>query len=424
MNILIIGSGGREHAIALKLFENNENVKLFISPGNGGTANIGVNINLNLSNPTEIINFCGSNSIKLVVIGPEQPLVDGLANLLRENDILVFGPNKEAAMIEGDKDFAKKLMVEYNVPTADFRTFSKDNFEGAIEYLKDSQYPIVLKASGLAAGKGVIICDDFYGAKSSLEDMMKNSIFGASGDTVVVEEFLEGDELSIFVVTDGEDYLVLPASQDHKRIGENDTGKNTGGMGAYSPLKFVDSDFTNMIEETVIIPILTGLRNKKSKFNGCLYCGLMKTQDGIKVIEFNCRFGDPEIQAVIQLLEGDFLDLMLSTAKGKINKNSVKYNGGSAICVVVASGGYPDNYTKDFKIAGLPVNTDELKIIHAGTKLDKGEFYTSGGRVLNIVGISKTDDLTYCKKIAYSALSKVKFQNIYFRKDIGFKANL
>lgn len=422
MNILIIGSGGREHAIALKLYEENNNHKLFIAPGNGGTVSVGENITLNITSNTEIIQFCQQNSISLVVIGPEQPLVDGLADILRQNNIATFGPNKSAARIEGDKKFSKNLMKDYNIPTAAFKTFSNKEYNEAIEYLENGKFPIVLKASGLAAGKGVIIANDLIEAKTALEDMMKNSVFGSAGDTVVIEEFLEGEELSVFVITDGTDYVILPPSQDHKRIGEGDTGKNTGGMGAYSPVPFVNDELIKEIETKVILPTLKGLRKNDSKFNGCLYCGLIKTKDGIKVIEYNCRFGDPEIQAVLQLIEGDFLELLQSTAIGKVNKDAVKYNGGSAICIVAASGGYPDKYEKGYKIEGISPNSDILKTIHAGTSEKNGDIITSGGRVLNIVAVSSKNDLNECKRIGYSALEKVKYNNKYFRSDIGFKA--
>lgn len=423
MNILIIGSGGREHALALKLFEEDNTNKLFIAPGNGGTNQIGLNINLNLKTGQSVINFCKINDIDLVIIGPEQPLVDGLADELRLQKILVFGPTKNAARIEGDKKFAKDLMNKYGIPTAKFKSFEKREYEEAIEYLKKGNFPIVLKARGLAAGKGVIIANNFKEAESALTEMTKDSIFGSAGDTVVIEEFLEGEELSVFAITDGDDYIILPPAQDHKKIGEGDNGKNTGGMGAYSPLPFVNDTLSNEIEENVIKPILFGLRENNSKFNGCLYCGLINTKNGIKVIEFNCRFGDPETQAVLQLLEGNFLELLYSTAKGKINKNSIRYTGKCAICVVVASAGYPDNYNKGYEIFGLNENFDEdTKVIHAGTKLENGKIVTSGGRVLSIVVTSDKNNLSYCKSKAYNLLAKVKFDGMYFRKDIAKRA--
>lgn len=422
MNILIIGSGGREHAIALKLSEEKSDHKLYISPGNAGTSQIGKNISLNLNDSSEISSFCSSNQIELVVIGPEQPLVDGLADDLREKSFNVFGPIKNAARIEGDKEFAKNLMSEYEVPTASFRSFSKDEFDAAIEYLRNGSFPVVLKASGLAAGKGVIIAEKFEEAENALSEMMKDAVFGSAGDTVVIEEFLEGDELSVFVVTDGDNYFILPPSQDHKRIGEGDTGKNTGGMGAYTPVKFVNDALIEEIEKKVINPTLKGLKEKDSKFSGCLYCGLINTNEGIKVIEFNCRFGDPEIQAVLQLVDGSFSKLLLSSAKGKIDKNSVSLSNGSAICVVAASGGYPDTYQKGFEITGIPNNSENLRIIHAGTKMSEDKILTNGGRVLNIVANDKSNDLLKCKNLAYDALSQIEFKDKYFRRDIGYKA--
>jgi phosphoribosylamine--glycine ligase len=422
MNILIIGSGGREHAIALKMYEENSNHKLYISPGNGGTSQVGENVNLEISNPQFVVNYCKEKDIDLVVIGPEQPLVDGIADELRSKGVLVFGPGKNAARIEGDKTFAKSLMKKYNVPTAEFKSFSKDKFIDAVDYLKNGKFPIVLKASGLAAGKGVIIANTFDQAEQALSEMMQESVFGSAGDNVVIEDFLEGEELSVFVITDGKDYVILPPSQDHKRIGEGDTGKNTGGMGAYSPVPFVNDDLIKEIEINVIRPILQGLEDNDSKFNGCLYCGLINTKEGIKVIEFNCRFGDPEIQAVLQLIDGDFTELLKSTAIGKVNKEAVKNNNKSSMCVVAASGGYPDRYEKGFEISGIPQNTDKVKIIHAGTIEHEGKILTNGGRVLNIVSISSKNDLKECKIIAYDALAKVKYHKIYYRNDIANKA--
>lgn len=419
MNILIIGSGGREHAIALKLFEEKINHNLFVSPGNGGTSAIATNVQLDLHNPQQVVSFCQNNKIELVVIGPEQPLVDGLADFLRKSSINVFGPNKLAARIEGDKNFAKQLMSEFEIPTASYISFRKDDYYKAVEYLDSVTYPIVLKASGLAAGKGVIIAENIDIAQKALKNMMLNKLFGRAGDIVVIEEFLEGEELSVFVVTDGTDYIILPPSQDHKRIGEGDTGKNTGGMGAYSPIPFVKNEVMKEVELKVVQPTLKGLKAKDSNFNGCLYCGLINTKEGIQVIEFNCRFGDPEIQAVLQLLDGEFSTLLLSTAKGKVDKSAVKYNGKSAICVVAASGGYPDNYTKGYEIIGIPENTEKLKIIHAGTKFEIDKLFTNGGRVLNIVAISDNGDYKECKDLSYSTLKNIFFENIYYRKDIA-----
>ncbi|MEE9431668.1 MAG: phosphoribosylamine--glycine ligase [Melioribacteraceae bacterium] len=423
MNVLIIGSGGREHALIIKIAESKKVNQIFISPGNAGTLQIGENVNLNITSHSEVIEFCKNNLIDLVVIGPEVPLVDGLSESLRENNILVFGPNMLAAEIEGNKKFSKELMDENNIPTASFKSFSKSQFNEAIEFLESGSFPIVIKASGLAAGKGVIITENILDAKGAVSSMMLDSIFGESGNTIVIEEFLEGEELSVFAITDGDDYILLPASQDHKRIGEGDTGKNTGGMGAYAPLNFVTDELINEIEKNVVVPTLKGLKDKNRKFNGCLFCGLINTKEGIKVIEFNCRFGDPETQTVLPLLDGDFFELLYSTAKGKINKDAVKYNGGSSICVVTVSGGYPDKYEKGFEITGLEnIDDESTKVIHAGTILKNGKVITNGGRVLNAVTTLSKNSLSDCKSICYNQISKVKYKDIYFRNDIGFKA--
>ncbi len=423
MKVLIIGSGGREHAIALKISENRNINEIFISPGNAGTLQLGKNVLLDVNNNQVVVDFCKEENIDLVIIGPEVPLVNGLADILRENNINVFGPDKNAAAIEGNKKFAKELMLKNNIPTASFVSFTKEEYEEAKKYLSAASYPIVIKASGLAAGKGVIIAQNPNEAIDSVKEIMQDKIFGNAGDEIVIEEFLEGEELSIFAITDGVDYVLLPAAQDHKRIGEGDTGKNTGGMGAYSPLKFVDTELLKEVENNIVKPTLNALREDNRKFNGCLYCGLIKTKEGIKVIEFNCRFGDPETQVVLPLLEGDFFELLYSTAKGTINKNAVKYNGGSAMCVVTVSGGYPEKYGKGFEITGLEQITDpDIQIIHAGTKKENDTILTNGGRVLNIVSFIRENSLTKCKSIAYNAIAKVKYKNIYYRNDIGFRA--
>ena len=422
MNVLIIGSGGREHALAIKIAESNRVNEIFISPGNAGTLQVGTNIILNIKDHSEVIEFSKNNLIDLVVIGPEVPLVDGLSESLRENNILVFGPNMLAAEIEGNKKFSKELMYEYNIPTAKFNSFNKSQYSDAIDYLKSGNFPIVIKASGLAAGKGVIIALDFIEATSAVKSMMQDSIFGDSGETIVIEEFLEGEELSVFAITDGDEYILLPASQDHKRIGEGDTEKNTGGMGAYAPLNFVTDELILEIENKVVKPTLKGLKDKNRKFNGCLYCGLINTKKGIKVIEFNCRFGDPETQVVLPLLDGDFFELLYSTAKGKINRDSVEYNGSSSVCVVTVSGGYPDSYEKGFEITGLEnINNDSTNIVHAGTTIKDGKVITNGGRVLSITTTLKNSTVNDCLTECYANLAKVSYKDIYFRKDIGNK---
>lgn len=422
MNVLVIGAGGREHAIALALRKSEKLKRLFCSPGNPGTKTIAENIALNISDHNNVIEFCKSNEINLVVIGPEQPLVDGLADSLRENSILVFGPSSNAARIESSKSFAKRIMNNAQVATAAYKEFYVNQFEETLDYLKGIKYPIVLKADGLAAGKGVIICGDFSEAKEAVKDFFVNKIFGSSGDKIIIEEFLTGEEASVFAITDGEDFVCLSAAQDHKRIGDNDTGKNTGGMGAYAPTPLITEKLQQKIEKEIIAPTLNELKRSGNKFIGCLYAGLIITESGPKVIEFNCRFGDPEAQVVLPLIEGDFLELLYSAANGKIEKNSVKYSGGCSVCIVAASGGYPDKYEKGLLINGLDLTNENIVIYHAGTIEKDGNILTNGGRVLGVTSVINSNDLLTAKKIAYQAIEKISFDRMYYRKDISDKA--
>jgi len=422
MNVLVIGAGGREHAIALALRKSEKLKRLFCSPGNPGTKTIAENIALNISDHNNVIEFCKSNEINLVVIGPEQPLVDGLADSLRENSILVFGPSSNAARIESSKSFAKRIMNNAQVATAAYKEFYVNQFEETLDYLKGIKYPIVLKADGLAAGKGVIICGDFSEAKEAVKDFFVNKIFGSSGDKIIIEEFLTGEEASVFAITDGEDFVCLSAAQDHKRIGDNDTGKNTGGMGAYAPTPLITEKLQQKIEKEIIAPTLNELKRSGNKFIGCLYAGLIITESGPKVIEFNCRFGDPEAQVVLPLIEGDFLELLYSAANGKIEKNSIKYSGGCSVCIVAASGGYPDKYEKGLLINGLDLTNENIVIYHAGTIEKDGNILTNGGRVLGVTSVINSNDLLTAKKIAYQAIEKISFDGMYYRKDISDKA--
>ncbi|MBZ0183734.1 MAG: phosphoribosylamine--glycine ligase [Melioribacteraceae bacterium] len=422
MNVLLIGSGGREHALALALSKSKTLNKLFCAPGNTGTKNLAENIQLNIYS-NDLIDFCRINDISLVIIGPEQPLVDGISDKLRANGIKVFGPNQNAAEIEGNKAFAKKLMRNYSIPTAQFQVFTKRSHQIALNYLKSISYPTVIKASGLAAGKGVVICNDYKAAEKTLKEYFEDGIFGDSGKTVVIEEFLEGEEASIFAITDGERFIILPASQDHKRALDGDKGKNTGGMGAYAPAKIIDSKLLEEIKTKIIKPTLIALSEENRKYIGCLYAGIILTKNGPKVIEFNCRFGDPETQVVLPLIDGDILKLFYSAASEKLDINSVKYNGGTSVCVVAVSEGYPDNYKKGFEIKGINRFSDSKNIIvyHAGTKEENDKIVTNGGRVLGITSVINSDNLKLAKKEAYKALSKIKFNGITFRKDIADK---
>ena len=422
MNVLLIGSGGREHAIALKISESKNLSSLYCLPGNPGTEKIATNILLDISDHQLIINFCLKEQIDLVIIGPEQPLVEGLSDSLRNNDILVFGPSKSASRIESSKSFAKNIMFRSNVLTAKYREFDIEDYSLAKEYISKIQFPIVIKADGLAAGKGVIICENLPDADKALKEIFDEKIFGDSGNKIIIEEFMEGEEASVFAITDGDDFICLPAAQDHKRIGDGDKGKNTGGMGAYAPAPIVDDKLMKTIEAEVIKPVLKELKNSGNKFIGCLYAGLMIKNSIPKVVEFNCRFGDPETQVVLPIIEGDFLELLYSAAKRKLNKNAVKYSGGSSVCVVASSKGYPDRYEKGFEIKGLNQNEDEIIVYHAGTKKLDNKIVTNGGRVLGITSVIKSFDLKTAQKKAYEAVSKVKFEGMYFRKDIAEKA--
>ena len=422
MKVVIIGSGGREHALAIKICESGLLEKLFIIPGNPGTAKCGENVALDITNNSDILNFCNSNEIDLVIVGPEQPLVNGISDVLRDNNISVFGPNAGAARIEADKSFAKKIMKFAEVPTAKHIEFNSSMYEHAVEFIKNKKYPCVLKANGLAAGKGVVICNTPEQAEDTLRSFFIEKVFGESGENILIEEYLEGEEASVFAITDGNKFVCLPPAQDYKKIGDNDTGKNTGGMGAYAPTPIITDDMLKEVSVKIIAPTLETLRSEGKKFIGCLYVGLMITNDGPKVIEFNCRFGDPETQAILPLVKGDFLRLLYSAAKGELYESSVSYNGGSSVCVVAASRGYPGSFQVGYEIRGLDDIPNNVIVYHAGTKAIAGKFVTNGGRVLSITSVLNDIDFVRAKQAAYEAISKIRFDNIYYRKDISKKA--
>ncbi|MDR3626475.1 MAG: phosphoribosylamine--glycine ligase [Ignavibacteriaceae bacterium] len=422
MNVLLVGSGGREHALAYKIHQSKTLEDLYLLSGNPGMRSLGISVDMNLKDYNAITKFCFDKKIELVVIGPEQPLVDGMSDFLRENGIKVFGPSKKAADIEAQKSFAKNLMVKYNIPTSGYVEFNSAEQEKAFEYIKTQKYPLVIKADGLAAGKGVLICNSVADAENAIKEIFIDKVFGASGDKLIIEEFMYGEEASIFAITDGKDFICLPSAQDHKRIGDNDTGKNTGGMGAYSPAPVVTKEILSFVEEKIIAPAIKGMEKEGCKFVGCLYCGLMITPEGPKVVEFNCRFGDPETQAVLPILEGDFLQLLYSASTGALDKNAVTYSNGSAVCVVAASKGYPGAFEKGFEITGLDSIADDVVVFQAGTKESEGKVVTNGGRVLGVTAITKETDLKLAKQKAYAALTNIYFGGIYFRKDIADRA--
>jgi len=425
MRVALIGSGGREHALALKIAESPGLEELFVIPGNPGIKSIAQNITIDSSNHQAVVGFCSEKKIDLVVIGPEKPLTEGLADSLRSAGSKDFSPSRNAARIEGEKSFAKQLMQKSNIPTAAFKVFLKEDYNEAITYLHATKYPVVIKADGIAAGKGVIIADTFEDAKEALKECFINCSFGSAGNKVVVEEFMTGQEASIFAITDGTDFILLPAAQDHKRIHDGDLGKNTGGMGAYAPTPFVGGEELKIVSKQIIKPTLEAMKSTGSEFVGCLYCGIMLTAQGPKVVEFNCRFGDPETQVVLPLLKGDFLQLLYSAAIGKINKQAVQISDGTSICVVIASRNYPDSSEKGIEIFGLEnFPYESSHIIHAGTKEVNGKIVTDGGRVLGLVTSIEKSDLKLCKEKAYEAISKIKFDGMQYRKDISDKGIL
>ncbi|MBD3411268.1 MAG: phosphoribosylamine--glycine ligase [Ignavibacteriales bacterium] len=422
MNVLVVGGGGREHALAWKIVQSENCEKIYIAPGNAGTELVGENVALDVAAHSAVVEFCEKKKIDLVVVGPEAPLVAGLADSLTEAGISTFGPSASAARVESEKSRAKLLMKKYGIPTASAISFKAKDFSAALELLKTHEYPLVLKANGLAAGKGVVICHSFVEASEALRAMMVDRIFGKAGEEVLVEEFMTGQEASVFAVTDGKDYALLPASQDHKRVGEGDTGKNTGGMGAYAPTPVVDEETMARVEKEIIKPTIDGMRKDGTPFVGCLYAGLMLTDQGPKVVEFNCRFGDPETQAVLPLVEGDFLGLLKSAADGKLDNGNVRYSGGASVCVVAAAGGYPDKYEKGKTITGLDDMPDSVVVFHAGTKREGASIVTSGGRVLGATSIVPENDLKAAIAKAYEGIEKISFEKMYYRNDIAAKA--
>ncbi len=422
LNIAVIGSGGREDALCWKFSLSPLLKKLYALPGNPGTSRWAENHNIDVLDFYELRKFCSKKKIDLLVVGPEVPLVHGIKDELESNRTKVFGPSKLAAEIEGSKAFAKNFMKKYNIPTAEYVIFLSEQKEVIENYLTNAKYPTVIKADGLAAGKGVIICDSCEKAKDTINQILTEKKFGRAGEKVVIEEFLEGEEVSVFVVTDGDNFVLLNPAQDYKKIGDGDTGKNTGGMGAFSFESILSSSQKNEIISNIIKPTLEGMKLEGRKYLGCLYCGLIITKDGIKVIEYNCRFGDPETQAVLQTLDSDLLQIFFKSTTGELDQVEVK-NTGSAICLVLASQGYPDQFERGFKITGIEnaEGIEMVRVFHAGTKLIDEELITNGGRVLNITASSKNESFIQLISKVYNAASKINFRNKFFRTDIGMR---
>ena len=428
MKILLIGNGGRENALAWKIFNSvsfqETKSRLYNTIGSPGINEFAGPVDINPSDTEKLISFVKKEGIDFTVVGPELPLSAGIVNEFGKNGLKIFGPSKEAAEIESSKIFSKKLMSDNNVPTARYKDFSGKNINEAKEFLRSCKYPVVIKADGLAAGKGVIIADNIEEAIETIELVSLKNIFGEAGNSFIIEEFLEGEEVSVFVITDGRDYRILPFSQDHKKIYDGDKGKNTGGMGAVAPLKkFMKEETTAKIKTRIIEPVLKALTDSGREFKGCLYCGLMMVKDEPLVIEFNCRFGDPETQAVLPLIKSDFLQLLLASAGNGMGNYKLEINDSFACCVVMASEGYPDDYKKEKEITGFENdNKNENSIVfHSGTKFTgDGKVVSSGGRVLSVVGISDVS-MEEALKNCYERISGIEFVNKYFRRDIGGK---
>jgi len=420
MNVLLLGSGGREHAMAWSIAKSYRLDKLFIAPGNPGTAQVGTNVDLDLSNFEAILTFIEENEVSLTIVGPEKPLVDGITDFLEEKGHKVFGPSKVAAQLEGSKKFANEFMKENRIPTADFQTYGRDEFDKALKVIKSKdEYPVVLKADGLAGGKGVFICESPEEVEKRLHELKADERFEDAAQKLVVEEFLRGDEASVFVISDGKTAKILHYAQDHKRIGEGDTGLNTGGMGAYCPTPVIGNRMLQRVEKEIILPTISAMLLDENPYKGILYCGLMITEEGPKVVEFNCRLGDPEAQAVLPSLESDFLDLMDAAVNEQLNTKEVKIDDRYRCCVVMASDGYPLDYEKGKEITGINDVAEDTLVFHAGTKAQDGKLYSDGGRVISVVGAG--DTLQDSIKNTYSELKKIDFDNKYFRSDIGTK---
>ncbi|MBS9765945.1 MAG: phosphoribosylamine--glycine ligase [Flavobacteriaceae bacterium] len=421
MNVLILGSGGREHTLAWKIKQSSLLNQLFIAPGNAGTANVGTNININPTDFENVKKAVLEHQISMVVVGSEDPLVAGITDFFMADEqlkkVAVIGPQKYGAQLEGSKEFAKEFMKKHHIPTADYQSFTKETLSEGYQFLEQLQPPYVLKADGLAAGKGVLILNDLSEAKKELEQMLSYEKFGKASAKVVIEEFLDGIELSCFVLTDGKNYKILPNAKDYKRIGEGDTGLNTGGMGAVSPVPFADEKLLDKIEETIIKPTIKGLYEDKIPYKGFVFFGLIKVGDTPKVIEYNCRMGDPETEVVIPRIENDFLELLVATSEEKLNEKTIKTNPKSACTVMLVSGGYPESYEKGKEILGLEKVTNSI-VFHAGTTQKEEKTVTNGGRVLAITSYGK--DFKEALQTSYNEVSKLSFEKMNYRKDIGF----
>jgi len=421
MNILILGSGGREHTFAYKIAQSRRCKQLFVAPGNAGTSEIATNISISVNDFEAIKKSVINNNIKMVIVGPEDPLVNGIADYFLETtelkNVLLIGPSKAGALLEGSKERAKEFMMDHQIPTAAYQSFTKESLKEGKLFLETLNPPFVLKADGLAAGKGVLILNNIDEAKNELEDMLSNSKFGVASDTVVIEEFLDGIELSVFVLTDGKNYKILPTAKDYKRIGEGDTGLNTGGMGAISPVPFADGLLMKKIEERIVIPTISGLKKENIDYKGFVFIGLINVNDEPFVIEYNVRMGDPETEVVLPRIKNDLVDLFEATFNQELDKTSIEIDERAATTVMLVSGGYPEAYEKGKLILGIE-NIQDSIVFHAGTTIKNNKIVTNGGRVIAITSM----DLDYKKalKKTYQNIEKLNFDAMNYRKDIGY----
>ena len=422
MNVLIIGSGAREHAFCWKIKQSNLCKQVFVAPGNAGTAKLAINLDISILNFQEIRRVVLENKIGIVIVGPEIPLIEGFTDFIKNdqelNGVLVVGPSKTGAQLEGSKEFSKLFMERHKIPTAPYKSFNQKMLKEGQEYLNSIKAPYVLKADGPAAGKGVLIINDLQEAQKELQNMLVNNKFGESGHKVVIEGFLDGIELSCFVLTDGKSYLTLPNAKDYKRIGEGDTGLNTGGMGAISPVPFASKEFIKKVEEKIIKPTINGLEIDKIEYRGFIFIGIIKVGDEPFVIEYNVRMGDPETQVVLPRIKNDFLEMMISTANQSLGNTNLKLDLKTASTVVMVSGGYPEEHEKGLEINGIPKDSQDSIVFHAGTKNLNGKTVTNGGRVLSVTSIG--NDFKEALKKSYDTIEKIDYQKKYYRKDLGF----
>ena len=419
MNILLLGSGGREHALAWKIKQSKKCSALFIAPGNAGTSSCGKNVTLNITDFEALGAFCSAESIELLIVGPEEPLVNGVADHFQNTGVKVIGPSQVGAQLEGSKAFAKHFMQRHKIPTAAYQEFDESTYNDGVIYLQQHSLPIVLKADGLAAGKGVVICQHAGEAIAEFELMIQQSKFGEASKKVVVEEFLTGIELSVFVLTDGKDYLLLPEAKDYKRIGEGDKGLNTGGMGAISPVPFADKKFMKKVEDRIIKPTVEGLKQENIDYRGFIFFGLIKVGNDPFVIEYNCRLGDPETEVVIPRLKNDLVDLFMATAEGNLSSMKIEADDKAACTIMAVSGGYPGNYEKGKPIKGLDISVKNSFIFHSGTKQENGDIVSNGGRVYCVTSLA--ENLEEAINQSKDVIGHTDFEGMYYRHDIGFE---